>query len=274
MIKGLVAALVAGAVGAAIWAAVTHFTGYEVGFVAWGVGLLVGIGMFAGAGNNAGMATGVVAAVVAIAAVLGGKYATVHLAVEQFAGAMNHEMTEHDVLVRYADRIAGEWEAQGRTVAWPIGSSVETAYNEEDYPADVWAEAEARWDALDEKDRRAALAHDVLVGYADRIAASWDEQGHSLAWPEDMSIETAYAPEDYPPDVWEAAETQWESLDVEGQQAAIDQQRASAEASFGSFTAEARDQIFIESFTLFDLLWIGLALFTAFKVGAGAAGDE
>lgn len=210
MIKGLVAALVGGAVGAAIWAAVTHFTGYEVGFVAWGVGLLVGIGMAVGAGNNAGMATGVVAAVVAIAAVLGGKYATVHLAVEEFAGAMEYEMTDHDVIVKYADHIAGEWEAEGRALNWPDGSSVETAYEVEDYPADLWAEAEARWDSLGE----------------------------------------------------------------EGQQTTLAQHQASAEAALGSATAQARDEIFLESFTPFDLLWIGLALFTAFKVGAGAAGDE
>ena len=38
----LAGGVVAGSIGALIWAAIAYFTGYEVGWVAWGVGGLVG----------------------------------------------------------------------------------------------------------------------------------------------------------------------------------------------------------------------------------------
>lgn len=40
----LIGALVGAAVGAGAWAALAGFTGYEIGYVAWGVGLCVGFG--------------------------------------------------------------------------------------------------------------------------------------------------------------------------------------------------------------------------------------
>lgn len=41
----LAAGLAAGLVAGGIWAALVYFTGYEIGFAAWGVGLLVGFAM-------------------------------------------------------------------------------------------------------------------------------------------------------------------------------------------------------------------------------------
>jgi hypothetical protein len=41
----IVGGLIGGGIGAFIWAAVGHYTGYEFGWIAWGVGALTGIGM-------------------------------------------------------------------------------------------------------------------------------------------------------------------------------------------------------------------------------------
>jgi hypothetical protein len=43
--SALVGGLVAGAIGAGIWAVIAYFTGFELGWIAWGVGLLVGVGV-------------------------------------------------------------------------------------------------------------------------------------------------------------------------------------------------------------------------------------
>lgn len=202
MIKGLILGLIAGVIGAGVWAAVSFYTGYEVGFIAWGIGLLVGIGMIAGAQDQASGATGAVAAVIALAAVLGGKYATVHLAFEDLVQASGGwTYTEHDMLVVHADEVVVEWEDEGRTVDWPSGMTIDEAYEEEDYPPEVWAEARTRWDALSDQDQKTMLA----------------------------------------------------------------EYQAGAQAAM----SQARQEGFLRSFSLFDILWIGLAVVTALKLGSG-----
>ena len=52
--------------------AIAHFTGYEVGYVAWGIGALVGF-LSAKAGGE-GMPNGAICAVITIAALLAGKF--------------------------------------------------------------------------------------------------------------------------------------------------------------------------------------------------------
>src|SRR5688572_13617259 len=43
-LKGIIGAVLGGVAGAAAWAGVVHFTGYEIKYVAIGVGALVGLG--------------------------------------------------------------------------------------------------------------------------------------------------------------------------------------------------------------------------------------
>ncbi len=77
----MIAALIGGVVGALIWAAIVHFTGYEVGYVAWAIGGLVGFCSyyFGSHGSTAGS----ICAVLAILSILGGKFFGSQLAVDQ-----------------------------------------------------------------------------------------------------------------------------------------------------------------------------------------------
>jgi hypothetical protein len=68
---GIVGALAAAAIGAIAWALVAKFTGYEVGYVAWGVGALIGFTSALLGGK--GVTNGVVCAVLALAAIASGK---------------------------------------------------------------------------------------------------------------------------------------------------------------------------------------------------------
>ena len=71
-ISGIVAAAAAAVVGALIWKFITVFFNYELGFIAWGIGLVVGVGaaMF----GSKGMSTGVICGIFALLAILSGKY--------------------------------------------------------------------------------------------------------------------------------------------------------------------------------------------------------
>lgn len=72
------ASLAAGA-GALVWAAVAYFTGYEVGYVAWGIGAVVGIASVRFGGHGLVCAAG--AAVLSVVGIGAGKLLGTHFAV-------------------------------------------------------------------------------------------------------------------------------------------------------------------------------------------------
>ncbi len=84
MIGGLVAAII----GAFVWAGIVYGTGYEVGYVAWGVGLLVGIVMV-GLAKTANAGLGVSAAAFAALGLIVGKLLIVQWAM---GGAVADEL--------------------------------------------------------------------------------------------------------------------------------------------------------------------------------------
>ncbi len=70
MVSLLVATLAA-VVGAAAWGGITYLTNYEIGYVAWGIGLLVGVG--AKIGGSSGKLAGVCCGLLALASIFAGK---------------------------------------------------------------------------------------------------------------------------------------------------------------------------------------------------------
>jgi hypothetical protein len=83
-LKGIVGAAVGAAIGALIWALVSKFTGYEIGWIAWGVGALAGFGAVMMGGRGRAMA--VIAAVLALAGIFVGKVYAVELALGDHLG--------------------------------------------------------------------------------------------------------------------------------------------------------------------------------------------
>ena len=69
----IVGGTIGGAIGAAIWAAIAAFTGYEIGWIAWGVGFLVGLGVRICSPESYGAAPGGTAAVISLLALAAGK---------------------------------------------------------------------------------------------------------------------------------------------------------------------------------------------------------
>ncbi|MEZ6122294.1 MAG: hypothetical protein R3C49_03840 [Planctomycetaceae bacterium] len=214
LVRCIIAALVGGAFAAAVWAGITYATEMEIGWIAWGVGLVVGIAVRVAAGDNEGLVPGSIAVIGAILALLVGKYAAVHLLV-------SHTIQENPMTVSAADLQTG-----------------------------------------------------LQVGLADEVVAEWEEAGKKMQWPDGMTVEEAESQADYPPDVWAEAMKRWNDIPAEEQQKKLKER----EEQIAQFTDMIHSQItqegFKASFSPIDLLFFGLAIFTAFKVGSGMTSDE
>ncbi len=159
-LHGVLGGLIAGAIGAAVWAGVASCTGYEIGWIAWGVGALVGLG-YARAARGVGRFPGIAAAVIAFGSIMAGKYLALQLIIDEELTSGVETMREllgshgdQELLISLvADEIVDERYESDAPVHWPGGVEPDEPVNEEDYPLDVWREATGRWNAMSAADR-------------------------------------------------------------------------------------------------------------------------
>jgi hypothetical protein len=104
----------------------------------------------------------------------------------------------------------------------------------------------------------------MIASLADQIVFEREEAGQSVTFPPGKEFETAARQGDYPPGLWSEAEARWTSMSPEEQRELSEGLVAMREAFVGSIGTGA---IVASSFGLFDLLWFGLAGWTAFKLG-------
>lgn len=155
MLRALLGAALGGLLGAALWTAVAFFFNYEIGWIAWGVGVAAGFGA-AKFGERLDWVTGVAAAAVAVLSIGLGKFATVHLVVDdslaQFtSGAQG---IDDELAISYvADEVVMAFREEGRKLDWPNGVEPANPSARGEYPRDVWNEAEAFWTALEPRER-------------------------------------------------------------------------------------------------------------------------
>lgn len=72
-LAAILAAGVGGSVGAIVWGAIVILTQHEIGWIAWGIGLLVGVCVRYAAGDMDEFMSGIIAAVASAVSILGGK---------------------------------------------------------------------------------------------------------------------------------------------------------------------------------------------------------
>lgn len=72
--RGALFSAIGALIGAGIWAGVAIGTGYEIGWIAWGLGGLAGLGMAYGHEDNDGTAAGITAAGISIVGILAAKF--------------------------------------------------------------------------------------------------------------------------------------------------------------------------------------------------------
>ncbi len=108
-----------------------------------------------------------------------------------------------------------------------------------------------------------------IVWLADEVVMEFVRDGRDLDWPPGRNIESAWHETHYPADVWAEAQTQWDAmseLDRDAYKASVTRE-IEQEMALGE--QETLNWWFLQSFTIFDLLWVALAVVTAFKLGAG-----
>ena len=74
LVPALLGGLIAAVLGGALWGGIAIWTGYEVGYVAWGVGLLCGFGVVMMSQGKRGMPLQVIALAASVLGIVIGKY--------------------------------------------------------------------------------------------------------------------------------------------------------------------------------------------------------
>jgi hypothetical protein len=110
----------------------------------------------------------------------------------------------------------------------------------------------------------------AIATIARDIAAQATKRGETVAWPPGVSATTASKESDFPPRIWSDALLRW--LDSGTPQEK--EQKGKRFAASLRLSDLTREPDFGDSFSPFDLLWFGLAIITAFKVGVGSYGDD
>ncbi len=72
--RGALFSAIGAALGAVLWVVVVMITGYEIGWIAWGLGFAAGAGMAIGHEDDDGTTAGIVAAGISILGILGAKF--------------------------------------------------------------------------------------------------------------------------------------------------------------------------------------------------------
>lgn len=180
--------VLAGAVSAGVWALVTFYMNAEIGFVAWGIGLLVGF-VVGATSRGESVPRGVAAVVISVVAIVGGKFGAEELYIRDQLSANAWVVDRAYMVSEVADGML-ETEAD----AWPMLSPAQLANAaslRDTYHPDTWAEAERRYDAMDPTAREAlrASSEAELATLNRELEASLREQswsymtsGPELAW--------------------------------------------------------------------------------------------
>ena len=106
---------------------------------------------------------------------------------------------------------------------------------------------------------------DAIAVIATDIAEERERAGEYLDWPIGRDNDSAWAPDEFPTEVWDEAAQEWMNLDADAQDARLDEYNSQN----ASVPNEIKMQAFKDSFGLRDLLFFGIAIFVAFPAGAG-----
>ncbi len=106
------------------------------------------------------------------------------------------------------------------------------------------------------------------VMQATEVAEEWQDAGKTLNWPAGMDLETAEAKEHFPADVWKEAMKRWDETPAE-ERARIE---TAMEKDYAQYKATIATSVswdaFKAMFSFWDVLFIGLALVSAFQIAS------
>jgi len=108
----------------------------------------------------------------------------------------------------------------------------------------------------------------AITNIARDLATQAAKRGENIVWPPGVTATTASKEGDFPPTIWSDAVLHWLGTGTP-QEKEQKKQRFAASLKLSVIEPE-----FSDSFSPFDLLWFGLAIVTAFKVGVGSYGGD
>jgi len=287
-----IGALIGGAIGASIWAAIAYFTGFEVGYVAIGVGALVGIGATLGGGAET---TGGGAIAGAMGSIAGGKYAASYFAVKDFLGngafSLTLEEIDDEMLISgLVDDVCREQIANGEPIEWEnMNLYSEAAWWPEDYPSAIQTVTRDAWDSKSSVEKSKfrrdisdefddVSMHDVddewaLQELADEICKQKTAAGEEIRWEDHtLPLRAAEWPVDYPQAIVDTTNDRYNGMsddDIEAYRSELLDRYTGELGMSGDMAQEITKQNFIQSFMHpFDILFMLLAVSTAYGIAA------
>lgn len=254
-VLGCVFSAVGAAIGGAIWFGVAMATEYEIGWIAWGLGGMAGFGMHVGYRKSNGMA-GVIAAGVSVAAILLAKVAIFHFVTQPLFDSFSDEgVGVEAVRSRVIEAVTDE-------ILEQRGYSWDDDMDEEAFDA-AWEEAEreatVQVRAMSDEQLRARdielMRETVVIPIADEIL---EERG--ITYEDD--------PEAYQAAQEDAKEEARKRVEAMSDEEVRERWQTMREEVAQAFTDAVRGSFFEVMFGWMDLLFVGLAVVTAFKLGA------
>ncbi len=110
---------------------------------------------------------------------------------------------------------------------------------------------------------------DMIMSKADDIVKERQAKKQRVNFAPGMTVEKASKQMDYPQDVWKEAKKRWTDIPEADRQKLTADVSKERERLISDLKTEVRNKGFAESFGPYDLLWFGLAMFTAFRLGSG-----
>lgn len=115
--------------------------------------------------------------------------------------------------------------------------------------------------------------NDMIVKLADEIVRAREAKGQKVVFPKGMHVDLAESEADYPRDIWQQAAKKWAAMPPPEQQATMKAEEAHRAEFLAVMQSKVRQDGFMASFGVFDLLWFFLAAATAFRLGSGAVSE-
>ena len=117
-------------------------------------------------------------------------------------------------------------------------------------------------------------ADDVKLEIAYDVFAEREQAGKPVAMPPGKTSDDLETLADVPPEVRGEADKRWNALTAEEQNQRIATSKENYVMIRDMFINSSRGEAFTSSFGAFDLLWFGLAAYTAFRIGSGGGNEE
>jgi hypothetical protein len=188
IISPLIGGIVGGIVGIFIWVEVGYLTHYEIGWIAWGVGGLVGLGVRYAAymfEQEANTVLGFLSAGMAICSIFIAKYIVFVLFTNNLSSTLDNLVIpneEQSFIAEIADQIIEQKTQAGATIQWPSEMNAEEASAKEDYPPQIWQEAEKKWNKLSasERDQRKQDLQNKLESIKESLRPNFSDTFRAL----------------------------------------------------------------------------------------------